>query len=332
MQQSGKVVPVHAASPTVCSTDDLSLNGQLEAVKSSDISTRVMGYIQHIYPKVGDQVQAGQLLVTIGQQDIEAKKAQAQAAYSEAVAARDLAQKDYERFKELKARGSATDKELENLSLQYASAKSRTEAARQLINEANAALDYVNVKAPFSGVVTRKLLDEGSIANPGMPILTLEQAGDFQVRFTVPESDVHKISKGAALEVYIKSIGRTLSATVSEISPSSRYSGGQYAVKAQLNGKETSGLYAGMFANVTLSVKKENTNGCSLLVPSSSLVIRDQLTGVFLVRGGKAFLRWIRLGKRSGDQVEVLSGLDGNERIVVNPRTDLYNGATVKVQ
>ncbi len=106
----------------------------------------------------------------------------------EAEAAAKNTQRDFERFKRLREQNSVSDKELENVELQNTSINARLQVARQSLNEVNAMLAYTNIQAPFSGIVSQKMIDEGSMANPGMPLLVIEQGGDLQVVASVSET------------------------------------------------------------------------------------------------------------------------------------------------
>lgn len=172
-------IPVTIAQAEALSNDGIAASGTIESERTAQISTRIMGYILKIHVKLGDRVQKGQLLATISDADIRAKKAQAEAAVSSANAALKVAEKDHERFTTLFGQQSATAKELENVSLQLEAAKSGAEAAGQMLNEVKSMLAYTRISAPFSGTVTRKTADEGSMASPGMPILTIEQDGQL---------------------------------------------------------------------------------------------------------------------------------------------------------
>ena len=222
---------------------ELKISGQVEAGETAGISTRVMGYITMVNVKVGDKVNKGQLLVTISNQDILAKRAQADAMITEADAAYKNAQKDFERFTNLYRQQSASAKELENFSLQYTSAKSRLESAKQMRNEVNASLNYTRLTAPFSGVVTQKLADAGNMANPGMPILTLEQSGSYQVSAAVPENAISQVHQGSAAIISINAVNKTIKGKISQISQSSQFSGGQYIIKVQIPDPEITSIF-----------------------------------------------------------------------------------------
>ena len=329
-------VMVTVATPSGTGQQGINVSGQIEASRTANISTRVMGFITMLKVKVGDHVSKGQLLATISNQDMIAKRGQTDAMISEAQAALNSAQKDYERLTTLYKQQSATAKELDNVTLQYNSAKSRLEGARQMRNEVNASLGYTSLTAPFSGIVTQKLADAGSMANPGMPILTIEQSGSYQVSASVPENIINQIHQGAEAFVTIKSIDKTIKGTVVQINPSSQFTGGQYIIKVNIADADKKGLYAGMYATVSIPVKEPvavTTTGNSVMVPVSSIEHRDQLTGLYTIGSNNtALLRWVRLGKTFGDKVEVLSGLEKNEQFVVTVDGKLYNGIPIKIK
>ena len=329
-------VAVTIATASGTGGQEINLSGQIEASQSANISTRIMGYITMLKVKVGDHVSKGQLLATISNQDIVAKGGQTDAMIAEAQAAMNSAQKDLERFTILYKQQSATAKELDNVTLQYNSAKSRLEAARQMKNEVNANLGYSSLTAPFSGIVTQKLADAGSMANPGMPILTIEQSGSYQVSATVPENIINQVHLGTEAIVFIKSTDKTIRGIVSQINPSSQFTGGQYLIKISIPDADKKGLYAGMYANVTIPMKEPvavSTNADAVLVPVSSIEHKDQLTGLYTIGSNNtALLRWVRLGKTYGDKIEVLSGLGKNEPFVVTAEGKLYNGIPVSIK
>ncbi len=333
-QTKDKPVHVTLANALTQTGSTIQSSGQIVSAKTAMISTRMMGFITGINVKTGDHVKRGQLLVTISNEDIIAKRAQAIALFTEAETALKDAQKDYERYTQLFQQQSASQKELENITLNYNSIKSKVEAARQMKNEAEAQLAYTNLIAPFDGVVTQKNMDAGSMANPGVPILVIEQSGSFQVNTSVTESAIDQIKVGADTKVIIESIDKTITAKVSEVSPSSRMSGGQYLIKISIPDKEKSGLHSGMFAKVLISTAGQSDNITErIMVPATAIVSKDQLNGLYTVSESKtALLRWVTLGNKQGDNVEVLSGLSGNEQFILSAEGKLYNGVAVVVK
>jgi len=293
-----------------------------------------MGYVTKVNVKTGQNVKAGQLLVTVNSTDLQAKKAQVDASIIQVEAAYKNAKKDYDRFVNLYSQQSASQKELDDMTARYEMAKAGLEAARQMRNEVLAQFSYSNITAPFSGVVTNTFVKEGDMANPGMPLVSIEGSGRLQVTAMVSESDITSIKNGMPVKVLVKSSNKELAGKVSEISLSAKNTGGQYLVKVNLD-KADAATLSGMFVNVHFPVEKtvKTTESDTVLVPESALVKQGQLTGVYVVGANNvALLRWIKTGKSFGNQVEVLSGLNASESYVIEAEGKLVNGAKISIQ
>lgn len=330
------VVLVTTGKPSANSEQDVAVSGQVEAEQSVNISTRVMGYITRINVETGDHVRKGQLLATISNDDIIAKRAQADAMIAEADAGYKNSQKDYDRYTVLYKQQSASAKELDNILLQYNSAKERLETAKQIRNEVNASLSYTSLTAPFTGIVTQKMMNAGNMANPGMPILTIEENSSYRVSASIPEAEISLIHEGATAVVTISAVNRVINGRITQVSRSSGNTGGLYIIKVNIPMNEKQGLFAGMYANLNIPViQSVRTTATSqhVMVPISAIEYKDQLTGLYTIGSNdNALLRWVRLGKTSGNQVEVLSGLSANEQFIVSAEGRLYNGVAVKIK
>ncbi|MCJ7801678.1 MAG: efflux RND transporter periplasmic adaptor subunit, partial [Candidatus Marinimicrobia bacterium] len=209
--------------------------------------------------------------------------------------------------------------------------KARLEGAKQMKNEIEAQFAYSNIRAPFSGVITNKYINEGDMANPGMPLIALESPGNFEVITRVPENEISKIQSGTAVNVLVKSINKTVTGKVSEVSSSAKNSGGQYMVKVAL-GKTDTSILSGMFVTVQFPIKNQEKTE-AVLIPAEAIVNNGQLSGVYTIsENNTAILRWLRLGRTFGDQVEVLSGLSSNETYIISADGKLYNGANIAIQ
>lgn len=309
-------------------------SGKIEAENSANLSTRMMGYVTKMHVQVGQKVRAGQLLVSINNSDLQAKKAQVDASILQATAGYNNAKKDYDRFVNLFKQQSASQKELDDMTARYEMAKAGLEGAKQMLNEVLAQFSYSNITAPFSGTVTNTFVKEGDMANPGMPLVSVEGATRLQVTAMVSENNIASIKKGMAVKVLVKSSNTNLTGKVSEVSSSATNTGGQYLVKINLD-KTDSSVLSGMFVNVQFPVSNavQTTKTEMVLVPENALVKQGQLTGIYTVgTGNVAILRWLRTGKTFGNQVEVLSGLSANEQYIVSAEGKLYNGALVAIQ
>ncbi len=305
-----------------------SASGTIEAVKSANIGTRLMGYVSHVNVKIGDKVKKGDLLLSINSADLKAKKGQIKAQIIRAQSYFKNAKKDYERFTQLFKENSASQKELDNITTNYEQAKAGLEAAVQMQKEIDANLAYANIKAPFDGVITGKMIDNGNLANPGMPLLSIENTHNYLVKTFVNENQIDKIHRGDLVDLKVKSNNIILKGIISEISISSKNSGGLYQVKIAIDNPEN--IFSGMFVSVAfLGASNEGT----LTIPKAAVIHKGQLSGVYTVSlQGTALLRWLRLGKTYGDAIEVLSGLNKNENIITSANGKLYNGAHVTLK
>lgn len=327
--------PAVAVTVSSAGADDnspfLTASGKIEAVNSASLSTRMMGFVNKVHVNVGQKVSKGQLLISINNSDLSAKKAQTTAGITEAQAAFNSAAKDYERFQNLFAKNSASQKELDDQHANYEMAKARLEGAKQMKNEVESQFAYVNLRAPFNGVITNRFIDEGDMANPGVPLISVEGPGSFEVTASVPEREISKIKSGSEVQVLVKSLDIQLPGTITEVSSSARNTGGRYLVKVVLD-KTDAGILSGMYATVQFPVEKSG-NATTLLVPNEAIVHRGELTGIYTVSlSGTAILRWIRLGRTLGDKVEVLSGLSADEKYIVDADSKLFNGVRLTIK
>ena len=330
--------PIEVKLSNSATTDALGYagaSGKLVAKNSVNVSTRMMGYITSLRADVGDFVSAGQGLVSINNTDIQAKGGQANAQIAQAQANFNIAQKDFQRFQNLYNNQSASQKELDDMRARYEMAKANLDGAKMMKNEVNSQYRYTNITAPISGVITAKFANQGDLANPGMPILTIESSGNLQAQVLVSEQDITLIKSGMPVKVLMKSTNNEVTGTVDEISRSATNTGGQYLVK--INVPQSRDYLPGMFVNVVFPFKRSGSVNQdfqeSVTVPKSALVENGQLTGIYTVSSANtAMLRWIKTGKTLGDQVEILSGLNSKEPYIVSANGKLFNGAKVQVK
>lgn len=313
----------------------INASGTVEAENSATLSTRLMGFVNKVHVKTGQEVRDGQLLVSINDTDLQAKKAQAKAGVLQATAGFNNAKKDYDRFVNLFQQKSASQKELDDMTSLFEMAKARLEGAKQIENEVIAQFSYANITAPFSGIVTNTFVKEGDMANPGMPLLSVEGTSKLQVKAMVSEGNITAIKNGMPVKVLLKSMNKEVAGKVSEVSLSAKNTGGQYVVKINLDEKDAS-ILSGMFVNVQFPLEKDAKNSNqkeALLVPESALVTYGQLTGIYTIGNeNTAILRWLRIGKTYGNQVEVLSGLTTDEKYIISAEGKLFNGAKVTIK
>ena len=332
--------------------------GTVRARTTATISSKVTGYVQQVSVQVGDRVRHGQALITLDARDLDVSLRRAEAGGAEvesaipelenataaAKANLDLAQTTFQRMAELAAKKSISNQELDEASARLKAAQANYDMVRsrrtqinskmavveQEIRAAGIMRDYAKLAAPFSGVVITRTAEPGNLATPGAPLLTIEQDGLYRLEASVDESKLANVRVGQAVEVVIDAATgdnhRKLNARVSEIVPSVDSASRTYIVKLDL--PATPQLRTGMFGRAIFPLGMQKV----VAVPLAALMERGQLQSVFVVEDGVAHTRLVTTGRRTGDAVEVLSGLNAGEKVVLPLPVGLQDGARVEVR
>ncbi len=283
--------------------------GTVHARETAIVSAQVMGRIRQVLVREGDSVRAGQTLVVLDDAAIRASADQAQAAmraaqHEQAAAQTDasLAASTLARYRQLQAEKSVSPQEMDEISRRAEAADARVEAARAQTGAAQAQasgartmLGYTRLAAPFSGVVTTRMADPGTMAAPGVPLLQIDRAGALQLEATVDESAIGAIHKGMMAMVAIDGASPTaIAGTVAEIDPAADQSSHSFLVKIDL--PYVSQLRAGMYGTVEFA----NGTRQAILIPHSAVVLRGSLACVYVLDGqGIAQLRYLTLGEHT---------------------------------
>jgi len=328
--------------------------GTVRARTATVLSSKVMAYVREVSVQVGDHVRQGQLLITLDAQDLESNVRRAEAADAEvqsaipeadngvagAKANLDLAQSTFKRMEELASRKSISNQEFDEASARLKSAQAAWEMARakraqldskraqvqQEIRSATIMRDYARIAAPFSGVVTAKAAEPGTLAAPGAPLLTIERESDYRLEASVDESRLPFVKAGQSVDVELDSLDRRLAARVSEIVPSVDAASRAYIVKIDL--PSLPNLRSGVFGRAGFPMGARKV----LAIPPAAVVERGQLQSVFVVEDGVARTRLVTIGERGASAVEVLSGLSDGEKLVSPVPPALTDGARVEVR
>ena len=327
--------------------------GTVRARTTATVSSKVMGYVQQVSVQVGDRVRQGQALITLDARDLdvnlrraEAGGAEVQSAIPElenataaAKANLDLAQTTFSRMKELAAKKSISNQEMDEASARLKAAEanyqmmrsrraqitSKAAVVEQEVRAAGIMRDYARLAAPFSGVVITRTVEPGNLATPGSPLLTIEQDGLYRLEASVDESKLANVRVGQAVEAVLEA-DRKLNARVSEIVPSVDAASRTYIVKLDL--PATPNLRTGMFGRAIFPLGVQKV----VAVPLAAVMERGQLQSVFVVEDGVAHTRLVTTGRRTGNAVEVLSGLTAAEKVVLPVPVGLQDGARVEVR
>ena len=244
--------------------------------------------------------------------EISAKVLQAEAQLAQA--RRNLA-----REKKLQKEGASTRETVKSL-------EDVTLIAEAAYKEVKTMLDYTTITAPFAGTITRKMANVGDLASPGMSLLEIENGDDLQILAQVPEALLLKVSIGDSLPVHIPAAALTLVGEVAQVAPAADPLSRTAPVKIKIPvGPD---LRVGQFARVTL----ENTDEMTLVVPESAVITKGQMDLVFVVEENIARLRLIRTGAVYDGDVEILSGLDPGEFVVVRGADRLQDGQPLTIE
>jgi len=164
-----------------------------------------------------------------------------------------------------------------------------------------------------------------------MSLMEVESPGTYQVLAMVPESEILAVKNDTEVNVQIKALNKSIKGKVTEVSTSSKNTGGQYLVKVILDKTDVQ-ILSGMYATVQFPIARKTTSS-AVMIPVEAIVKKGQLSGIYTVsQSNTALLRWLRLGRTFGDQVEVLSGLSADEQYIVSAEGKLFNGAKISNQ
>lgn len=313
---------------TATSRSTVALTGVIRARQVADISSQVLAPIITIPVREGDAVKKGEVLVRLSSIPLQAAVEQAQAELltarkqeDAAQAEKNLAAQTYARYLVLNQRHSITPHEFDQIQTQLDSANAQVQAASAQSAAAEAAARqsqatsaYTVIRAPFNGIVTRKYVDAGAMASPGVPLLQIEDATDHEADIQVNESALHKIHANEQLQVEVNGSQTAIVGKVREIVPSGDPAAHTFTVKIGLPASR--GLYSGMTANVLIPTGEQR----SITVPKNAIRHRGGLDSVLALDSNSvAQIRYVTLGQQHGDAIEVISGLNPGDRILAQP-------------
>ena len=355
--------PAAKAAPVAVSTvraESTALASSFEAggvVRSRSmavVSSRIMAPILDVRVRPGDRVRRGAPLVTLDGREIDANRARAAATLASAVeavrgaqseirtaqAVMTLARTTHDRIRTLHEKRSATPQELDQAVSALETAEAQLSQSQAHLSAANAARDaaqaagdaaaiagsYATLTAPFDGVITERSVDPGSMASPGVGLLTMEDSTALRLEVSLDEARARQIVIGQPVDVHIGEGGspdRSIGGHVIEVArmdPASH----SFLVKVDLTADPA--LRSGLFGRARFTGSSRQT----LAVPASAAVRRGQLTFVFTVDGeSRARLQAVSPGVAVGDRLEILAGLHERDLVIANPPLSLSDGTPV---
>lgn len=287
------------------------VTGTVTARSEATLSSKVLGLVEEIRVKEGDSVKAGQILIHLDSRALRAHRERAKADL-------DNAKIHFERVKKLFSERTATQQELDN-------AERAFKVAEAALNGIDADLAYTVIKAPFDGVITGKMIEEGELASPGRSLLRIEDQRHLRLEVAVAESDVHTLRLGQTVPVRLDAFENPdIEGRVAQILPSADPSTHSFWVKIDL--PSLPWIKSGLFGRMRFVIGQRS----ALMIPRSAVRIEGELSRVYVVdESGVVQSRLIRSGRVQGDQVEVLSGIVPGERILTRA-SDGREGSMVR--
>jgi RND family efflux transporter MFP subunit len=314
--------------------EDLVLPSTLQAYIESPIYARTSGYVERWYKDIGGRVQKGELLADIETPEVDQELMQARAARNQAEAQLNLAKTSAERWDTLRKMDAVAQQETDERSSGYTQAQAALASATANLRRLEQLESFKHIYAPFSGVITKRNTDIGALINagnsgPNQELFVMAQINPIRVYVDVPEIDAPAVRVHLKATIELPAFpGRRFSGnverTADSIDPNTR------TLRTEIDVPNRDGqLLPGSYAQVHFGV---NVAMVRMSVPVNALLFRAEGPRAAVVGSdGKVHLKAVVIGRDYGTDVEILSGLDPSENIVLNPSDALEDGQTVHV-
>ncbi|VAW90968.1 hypothetical protein MNBD_GAMMA23-1570 [hydrothermal vent metagenome] len=278
------------------------LSAQIEAVRQATVASQVRGRILEILVDIDDYVKKGDVLVRFRDRKQRAAAKSAKAQFEEA-------QSDYKRIKEIYAKRLVAKSALDK-------ADARLKSARAVLEQANESLENTIVHAPYSGIVVKRHVEVGELANIGQKLMTGLSLETLRASVQLPQSIIHKVRKYNKARVYLgENLDMPVEVSSMSISPYADPLSHSFTARLHLPQGDHK-VYPGMSTRVGLTIGEER----ALLIPKRAVAYRGEVTAVYIKnKKGVISFRQIRLGHRHAkNEVEVLAGLSEGENIILD--------------
>nr|WP_315489546.1 efflux RND transporter periplasmic adaptor subunit [uncultured Rhodoferax sp.] len=296
------------------------LDGVVQPVKQSTVSAQASGRIASFLVKAGDKVKAGQLLATIDDREASVGQQRSQAQVDQADADLRNAKANFDRTKDLQAKGFISQSALDTADTQLKSAKAQRDQASAAIRQSSLAQGFTRVTAPFDGWVLQTDAQAGDLAVPGKPLLVMYAPLPLRVVVQVPASRAALVGQAADVQVQAGEglPDQWITPTSSSVIPSSDPVSQTTEWRLELPAANSAGLVPGLQVRVKFS-SGPSANRSLLVVPEQAIIRRGELTAVYVKNGDVFTLRAVRLGQRLGaDGTEIMAGLKAGDTVALD--------------
>lgn len=290
------------------------VDGVVEAIKQATMSAQTSGQVLEVNFDADDFVKKGDILVRFKSVQQEASLGQSEAQLAEISAMLKAAQKEYNRIQELYTKQSVSAAQLDKAKADLEVAQARLEATKAGISQSAEQVGYTVVRAPYSGIVLERRIEPGEIASPGSPIMTGFSLDTLRVVATVPQNSITAIRKYLNAQIMLNEEQRFESnkLIIGHVADPKTHT---FKVRIDLP-PNTPNAYPGMLAKVAFVTGQTKR----LMVPNSAVAYRGEVHAVYTVdEKNKVAMRYVRLGDVDKGMVEILAGLEPQEKIAINP-------------
>jgi RND family efflux transporter MFP subunit len=316
--------------------EDLVLPGTLQAYVESPIYARTNGYLLRWYKDIGSRVKPGDLLADIDTPEVDQELRQAKATREQVLAARDLAKINATRYEALRKTDSVSQEEADTQSSGYQQALANLAAADANVKRLEELEGFKHVYAPFEGVITRRTVDPGALINAGngggsgpQAMFSIAKADPLRVYVSVPQAYAPAIKVGMNGAVTLQEFpGQKFTGTVVRTADAIDVTSRTLLTEVDVPNKDGK-LLPGSFGEVHFNPKIDVNK---VTIPVNAMLFRKEGAQVAVVSSdGKVQLRPISIGKDYGTTLEVVGGIDVNDRVIVNPADSIEDGQQVNV-
>lgn len=294
--------------------------GQVESVKHTNISAQVSGIVKVILVDEGDSVKAGDTLIRVDEaavkKDVAALKAQVESARANLT----LAEKTFERTQGLYQAGHISLANLEQAEAAQTAAEAQLNSLTLQSKAAQTRAEFYTIRAPFDGMVAEIPVETGDMAMPGATLIHMYEPNQIRVTVAIPSESLGLLSDEFSVNIPALGIqGSNIRPTGIQILPIVDASSLTQTVRLDLPASISA--LPGQFAQVSIPQEQAKSNEPThLYIPMSALVRRAEMTGVYVLsHEGYPLLRQVRTGRATSTEIEILSGLDVGETLVLNP-------------
>lgn len=315
-------------------TDILVLPGTVQAYYEAPIYARTAGYLRVWHTDIGASVKKGQLLAEIDTPEVDQQLRQAEADLATAQANYQLARTTNERWQGLLATESVSKQDADERAGDAAAKAAATQSAAANLARLRELESFKRVVAPFDGVVTQRNTDVGALINagetPGSALFRVADTHRLRIYVSVPQSYAGQVSQGASAGlVFADRPGRRYEASVSSTARALDAASRTLQVELQIDNAKGE-LFPGSYAEVHFDLR--GTGAALLRIPVNSVLFRAQGLLVATVDStSHAHLHRITQGRDFGREIEVLSGVEESDTLIVNPPDSISDGMPVRI-